>query len=62
LFCLNEIDSFSRKTGLFSVRKDAALIFRTYNRHHQVNYKLTIQPGVPRNCRFKRNTVMTQKE
>jgi hypothetical protein len=47
LFYLNEIDAFSRKTGMFSVRKDAALIFRIYNRHNQVNYKLTIQPSAP---------------
>lgn len=62
LFYLNEIDTFSMKAGLFSVRKDAALIFITYNQHHQVDYKLTIQPSEPRSCRFKRNTVMTQKE
>jgi hypothetical protein len=47
LLYLNEIDIFSRKTGMFSVRKDEALIFRIYNRHHQVNYKLTIQPIAP---------------
>ena len=47
LFYLNEIGAFSRKTGAFSVRKDAALIFRIYNRHNQVNYKLTIQPSAP---------------
>ena len=47
LFYLNEIDTFSRKTGMFSVRKDTALIFRIYNRHNQVNYKLTIQPSAP---------------
>ena len=47
LLFLNEIDTFSRKTGMFSVRKDADLIFRIYNRHNQVNYKLTVQPGEP---------------
>ena len=47
LFYFNEIDTFSRKTGMFSVRKDAAPIFRIYNRHNQVNFKLTIQPSAP---------------
>jgi hypothetical protein len=47
LFNLHEIDTFSRKTGMFSVRKDAAPIFRIYNRHNQVNYKVTIQPSAP---------------
>jgi hypothetical protein len=41
------IGAFSRKTGAFSVRKDATLIFRIYNRLNQVNYKLTIQPSAP---------------
>jgi hypothetical protein len=47
LLYLNEIDTFSRKTGMFLVRKDAELIFRIYNRQHPVNYKLTIQPSEP---------------
>jgi hypothetical protein len=41
------VDTFSRKTGIFSVRQDAALVFRIYKQYNQINCKLTIQPREP---------------
>ena len=43
----NEVDTFSRKSGIFLLREDAALFFRIYNQYNQISYKLIIQPREP---------------
>jgi hypothetical protein len=47
LLSFNEIDTFSRKSGMFSVRADTVMVFKVQNSSDQVKYKLTIQPSAP---------------